>query len=68
MDRSVKRFRKELFKYLDSYVMNYFPREYAGYKNRIPENKLKFFKTIIGSPMFTVNAMELIKLPIVDTL
>ena len=68
MDKSVKTYREDLFKYLDTYVKKYFPQSYNGYSHRLPERKLEFFQSIINSPAFNISSIELIKIPVIETL
>lgn len=68
MDKSIKQFRKNLASYLDLYVQKYIPENYKGFKQKTIENKLAFFKNFIESPRFSINSIELIKIPVYDTL
>lgn len=68
MDNSVKQYRKDLANYLDEYIKENYPRNYRGFKQKTIENKLIFFKNLIDSSQFNVNPIELIKIPVIDSL
>jgi hypothetical protein len=68
MDKSVKQYRRDLSQYLNNWVKENDPKNYNTFRLKTIENKLNYFKNIIGSPKFNINDMELIKIPIVDRL
>lgn len=68
MDKSVKQYRKDLSQYLNEWVRKNDPGNYNSFRLKTIENKLSYFKNVIGSPKFNINDMELIKIPIVNRL
>ena len=69
MDKSVKTFREDLIKYIDDYLKLNYPKTYESLKNRNIQAKIRAFKELLlDTGNFSVNPIELIKIPTIDLL
>lgn len=68
MDQSIKQYREELIKYIDDYFKNNYPNAWEKLKLRDSSTRIKKFKELLDSGNFSVNPIELIKIPILDSL
>jgi len=68
MDRSLKLFREKLVKHLDDYIKKIYPHFFESYNVRDISNKLAYFEDMLNAGSFSVNELELLKIPVMDAL